>query len=123
MAQSAMRGIRKKTAEQLRDEKFRRQILTFEAKGEKLRENFGADVFVLVRRKGRVRVYTSRKSLSNPEWPPQREEIAKHYPLPMVKTSETFQLSGKEAKLSLSTFLAEDGFTRQKTTQMFHGMK
>lgn len=119
-----MQGIKKKkTAEQLSDERFRRQILTFEAKGDKLRENFGADVFVLVRRKGRVRVYTSRKSLGDPEWPLRREEIARHYPLPMVKTSETFRFSGKEAKLSLSTFLAEDGVTRQETSQMFHGMK
>jgi hypothetical protein len=109
-----MRGIRKKTAEQLNDENFRRQIQTFEAKGDKLRENFGADVFVLVRRKGRVRVYTSRQSLGDPEWPLRREEIAKHYPLPMIKTPVTFQRSEKEAKLTLSTFLAKNGGTRQE---------
>ena len=115
MAQASMRGTRKKTVEQLSDENFRRQILTFEAKGDKLRENFGADVFVLVRRKGRVRVYTSRKSLGDLEWPLQREEITKHYPLPMVKTSETFQCREKEAKFTQSTSQAEDRGTRKGT--------
>lgn len=68
---TSMHGIKKKkTAEQLSDERFRRQILTFEAKGDKLRENVGADVFVLIRRKGRLRVYTSRRFLGDPEWPP-----------------------------------------------------
>lgn len=103
MAQPCIREIKKKTGEQRSGENFRRQILTFEAKGDKLREDFGADVFVLVRRKGRIRVYTSRKSLSDSEWPLPREAIAEHYPLPMVKTSDTFRCRAKEAKHNLST--------------------
>jgi hypothetical protein len=99
LADSSKRGIKKKTAEQLKDENFRRQILTFRAKGDTLRGKFGADVFVLVRRKGKLMVYTSRNSLDDPQWPLQPEEIARYYPLPMITTYK--------ANFTLSTFQVE----------------
>jgi hypothetical protein len=87
---SSKRGITKKTAEQLKDENFRRQKLTFAEKGDRLRV-FDADVFILVRRKGKLMIYTSRNSLDNPQWPLRPEEIARYYPLPVIKTPETFE--------------------------------
>jgi len=114
MADSSKRGIKKKTAEQLKDENFRRQILTFEEKGDKLREDFGADVFVLVRRKGKVRVYTSRNSLDDPQWPLRLEEIARYYPLPVIKTSSTSH--ERKAKIRLSKFQEEDVRPKEETS-------
>lgn len=81
----------KKTAEQLRDENFRRQNLTFAEKGDRLGEEFGADVFILVRRKGKLTVYTSRNSLDDPRWPLRPEDIASYYPK-LIKTPETFKI-------------------------------
>lgn len=66
-------------------------MLTFEAKGDTLREDFDADVFILIRRKGKIRVYTSRNSLCNLQWPLKKEEIAKYYPMPVVKTPNNFE--------------------------------
>lgn len=86
---SSKRGITK-TAEQLKDENFRRQQLTFAEKGDRLRA-FDADVFILVRRKGKLMIYTSRNSLDDPQWPLRPEEIARYYPLPVIKTPETFE--------------------------------
>jgi len=60
----------KKTPKQLEDENFRRQSVTFEEKADRLREEFGADVFLLVRRKGKLTGYTSSMALDDPRWPP-----------------------------------------------------
>lgn len=65
LAGASKRGIKKKTTDQLKDENFRRQIQTFGAKGDLLRKAFGADIFVLVRRKGKHMVYTSRNSVED----------------------------------------------------------
>ncbi len=91
---SSKRGITKKTTEQLRDENFRRQNCTYAEKGDRLRE-FGADVFVLVLRKGKLTIYTSRNSLDDPQWPLRREEIASYYPK-LIKTPETFKICEKK---------------------------
>jgi hypothetical protein len=87
---SSKRGITKKTAEQLKNKNFRRQRLTFAEKGDRLRA-FDADVFILVRRKGKLVMYTSRSSLDDSQWPLRPEEIARYYPLPVIKTPETFE--------------------------------
>jgi hypothetical protein len=63
---SSKRGITKKTAEQLKDENFRRQKTIFTEKGDRLRE-FNANIFILLRRKGKLTIYTSRKSLNDPQ--------------------------------------------------------
>jgi hypothetical protein len=114
MAESSK--IKKKTAEQLRDENFRRQILTFEAKGDTLTEDFNADVFVLVKRKGKLRVYTSRASLDDPQWPLRPEDIARYYPLPVIKTSDTFKSCERKAKVTLSTLQAEHVRPKEETS-------
>ena len=80
----------KKTAEQLKDENFRRQKRTFAEKGDRLRK-LDADVFILLRRKGKLTIYTSRDRLDDPLWPLRQEDIARYYPLPVVKTAETFK--------------------------------
>jgi hypothetical protein len=85
----------KKTAEQLRDENFCRQNLTFAEKGDRLREDFGADVFILVRRKGKLTIYTSRNALDDPQWPLRPEETASYYPK-LIKTPETFKIREKK---------------------------
>jgi hypothetical protein len=114
MAESSK--IKKKTAEQLRDENFRRQILTFEAKGDTLTEDFSADVFLLVKRKGKLRVYTSRASLDDPQWPLRREEIARYYPLPVIKTSNIFTNRERKAKIMRSTFQAGSVRPKEETS-------
>jgi hypothetical protein len=114
MAESSK--IKKKTTEQLRDENFRRQIVTFETKGDTLRGEFGADVFVLVRRKGKLMVYTSRTSLDDPQWPLRPEEIVTYYPLPVIKTSDTFKSCEKEAKVTLSILQAEHVRPKEETS-------
>lgn len=93
---SSKGGITKKTAEQLRNENFRRQNLTYAEKGNRLRKDFGADVFILVRRKGKLTIYTSRNSLDDPQWPLRPEEIASYYPR-LIRTPETFKVREKEA--------------------------
>jgi hypothetical protein len=80
----------KKTAEQLDDENFRRQNVTFAEKAERRREEFGADVFILVRRKGKLMVYTSRNSLDDRQWPLRGREITNYYPK-TIKTPETLR--------------------------------
>jgi len=87
---SSKRGTTKKTAEQLKDENFRRQKETIAEKGERLRK-FDADVFILVKRKGKLMIYTSRNSLDDPQWPLRLEEIARYYSLPMIMSPETFE--------------------------------
>lgn len=77
---------KKRTAEELKNENFRRQLLTYESKADTLRDNFQADIYFLVRRKGKLRVYTSRSSLSDSHWPLLPEQIAEYYPLPVIKT-------------------------------------
>ena len=68
MAQSPFkREVTKKTAEQLDDENFRRQNMSFAEKADRLREEFSADVFMLVRRREKLIVYTSRDSLNDPQ--------------------------------------------------------
>jgi hypothetical protein len=62
---SSKREIPRKTAEQLKDENFRRQKIKLAEKGDRLRK-FDADVFMLVRRKGKLTIYTSRTSLEDP---------------------------------------------------------
>jgi len=89
------RGITKKTAEQLRDENFRRQNLTYAEKGDRLRADFGADVFILVLRKGKLTIYTSRNSLDDPQWPLRPEEIASYYPK-LIRTPETLKIREKK---------------------------
>ena len=92
---SSKRGIMKKTAEQLRDENFRRQNVTYAEKGDRFREDFGADVFILVLRKGKLTIYTSRNSLDDPQWPLRPEEIASYYPK-LIRTPETFKIHEKK---------------------------
>ena len=92
---SSRQGITKKTAEQLKDENFRRQKIKLAEKGDRLRK-FDADVFMLVRRKGKLTIYTSRNSLDDPQWPLRPEEIARYYPLPVIKTPETFKNHGRK---------------------------
>ena len=94
-ASSSEREATKKTANQLNDENFRRQNVTFAEKAERLREEFGADVFILVRRKGRLMVYTSRNSLDDPQWPLRPGEIANYYPKSM-KMPETLKIAEKK---------------------------
>jgi hypothetical protein len=89
---SSERQVTKKTAEQLNDENFRRQNIKFAEKADRLREEFGADVFILVRRKGKLKVYTSRDSLDDPQWPLRPGEIANYYPK-LIKTPETLKTS------------------------------
>jgi hypothetical protein len=60
----------KKTAKQLKDENFRRQEKTFIKKGDRLRK-LNANVFILLRRKGKLTIYTSRDRLDDPLWPLQ----------------------------------------------------
>jgi hypothetical protein len=69
----------KKTIQQLTDENFGRQNISFLEEGDRLWEDFGADVFMLVRRKGNLTGNTSRSSLDDPQWPLRPEEIAKYY--------------------------------------------
>jgi hypothetical protein len=88
---SSEREVTKKTAEQVNNENFRRQNVTFAKKADRLREEFGADVFILVRRKGKLLVYTSRDSLDDPQWPLQPGEIADYYPK-LIKTPETLKV-------------------------------
>lgn len=102
MAESSKQAIKRKTAEQIRDENFRRQNLTFAAKGDKLRREFEADVFVLIRRKGKLMVYTSRNSLDDPQWPLRPEQIARYYPLPVIKTPATFKSCKRKQEYTLS---------------------
>jgi len=94
---SSEREVTKKTAEQLNDENFRRQNVTFAEKADRLREEFGADVFILVRRKGKLLVYTSRDSLDDPQWPLRRGEITDYYPK-LVKTPETLKILKRSRK-------------------------
>jgi hypothetical protein len=63
---SSKREVTKKTAERLDDENFRRQNVTLVEKADRIRELFGANVFILVWRKGKFIVYTSRNSLNDP---------------------------------------------------------
>ena len=88
----------KKTAEQLTDDNFRRQNITFEKKGYRL-SGFDADVFILVRRKGKLSGFTSRSCLNDPHWPPKLEEIAKHYPLPIISLKRVVILSTSSTRL------------------------
>jgi hypothetical protein len=94
---SSEREVTKKTAEQLNDENFRRQNVTFAEKADRLREEFGADVFILVRRKGKLLVYTSCDSLDDPRWPLRPGEIADYYPK-LIKTPETLKILKKKPK-------------------------
>ena len=80
MAESSTRQVPKKTAEQLKDKNYRRQKLTFKQKGDTLRKEFGADIFILLRQKGKLEIYISRDSLINTRWPLQLDEIAEYYP-------------------------------------------
>jgi hypothetical protein len=90
--------ITKKTTEQLDDENFRRQNETFAEKADRLRKDFGADVFILVRRKGKLTGYTSRDSLDDPRWPLRPEEIANYFPK-LMKTPETLMVLKRRRKL------------------------
>jgi len=103
---SSKRGITKKTAEQLKDENFRRQKETIAEKGDRLRK-FDADVFILVKRKGKLMIYTSRNSLDDPQWPLRLEEIATYYPLPVIKTPETFESHERRQNIISQTFPRE----------------
>lgn len=64
-------------------------------KGDTFRSEFGADVFILVRQKGKLEVYTSRNSLDDPQWPLRPEEIASYYPK-LIKTPGTFKIREKK---------------------------
>lgn len=90
-ASISKRDASTKTAEQLDDENFRRQNVTFAEKADRFREDFGADVFTLVRRKGKLMVYTSRNSLDDPQWPLRPGEIANYFPK-VIKTPEIMKI-------------------------------
>jgi hypothetical protein len=68
--------IKKKTKEQLVNENFRRQNKSLAKKGNKLTK-FEADVYILVRRKGNITIYTSLEDprLEDPRWPLRPEDI------------------------------------------------
>lgn len=89
---------REKTADQLDDENFRRQRVTLVEKADRFRELFGADVFILVRRKGKLMVYTSRNSLNDPQWPLRPGQIETYFPK-STKTPETFTILKGKRKL------------------------
>jgi hypothetical protein len=57
--------IKKKTADQFNDKNFRRQNVIFAKKVNKFKKEFSADIFILVRRKGKLLIYTSRDSLND----------------------------------------------------------
>jgi hypothetical protein len=82
---SSKREIPRKTAEQLKDENFRRQNIKLAEKGDRLR-TFDADVFMLVRRKGKLTIYTSRTSLEDPQAAMQRGQH-RHRMLPMLASA------------------------------------
>lgn len=67
------RGI-KKTDEQRKDENFRRLKKTLTKRGDNLRK-FEADVYVQLRRKGKISIYTSRKE--DLRWPLRTEDIVR----------------------------------------------
>jgi hypothetical protein len=52
-------------------------------------------------------VYTSRNSLDDPQWSLQPQENATYYPLPVIKTPDTFKSCERKAKTMLQTFQAE----------------
>ena len=56
------------------DEKFRNRKNNILKKGDELRLLCGADVYILLRRKGRLYEY---KSIDRPSWPPSSEEIVR----------------------------------------------
>ncbi|KAI9774178.1 MAG: hypothetical protein M1839_001880 [Geoglossum umbratile] len=69
------------------DEKFRKRKNNILKKGDELRLLCGADVFILLRRKGRYYTY---KSTDQPSWPPTLEKIDQSYPPPVKKTPIEF---------------------------------
>src|SRR5437762_9682502 len=96
------------------DEKFRKRKNNILKKGDELRLLCGADVFILLRRKGRYYTY---KSTDQPSWPPTLEQIVrtvgtcfyiiyqipKHmqdqsYPLPVKKTPIEFDQGLKSVR-------------------------
>jgi hypothetical protein len=89
-----------KTPEQLHNENFRRQNITFVEKADRLRKEFGADMFVLIRRKGKLTVYTSRDSLIDSQWPLQLRDITDYYPKTM-KTPETIECRQRNRNLRI----------------------
>ena len=84
-----------KTRKQLDNENFRRQTLTLAKKGNRLKEAYDADVFILVRRKGKLTVYTSCESLDDPQWPLLPEKIKSYYPLPTIQTHAKCNVSNE----------------------------
>ena len=69
--------IKKKTKEQLKNENFRRQNKSLTKRGNKLTK-FEADVYIQVRRKGKITIYTSLEDpLEDPSWPLRPEDVVR----------------------------------------------
>jgi hypothetical protein len=56
-------------------EKFRRRKISVLKKADDLHRFFGADVFFVIRKKGKYYAYISAEK---PHWPPTKEQIVSH---------------------------------------------
>ncbi|MCJ1426158.1 hypothetical protein MMC29_004060 [Sticta canariensis] len=82
---------KKKSKEQQKSENFRRQVETILCKCHRL-SGFDAEVYFHVRRKGKSNIFTTYQ-----DGPPGSKEIARYYPLPVIKRPQDYQ---KETKSS-----------------------
>ena len=86
------------------NENFRKQKETFLEKANRLKRNFDADCYILIRRNGRFYIYTST---NQPSWPPNPQDLVgpllsitirniltvlkeRIYPVPVKKTPAHF---------------------------------
>ncbi|OCK90182.1 uncharacterized protein K441DRAFT_666611 [Cenococcum geophilum 1.58] len=69
------------------NENFRKQKETFLQKANRLKRDYDADCYILIRRNGRFYTYTS---IDQPSWPPNPQDLEKFYPAPVKKTPAHF---------------------------------
>ncbi|KAH6667811.1 hypothetical protein B0J14DRAFT_658590 [Halenospora varia] len=78
-------------------ENFRRRKINLISKADDLHRFFGADIFLVIRKRGRYCAYYSREEL---DWPPTKEQLEHSHPLPKIRTPADFDVTKGDDKVA-----------------------
>ncbi|KAK1712234.1 uncharacterized protein BDZ83DRAFT_105201 [Colletotrichum acutatum] len=77
-------------------ENFTKATKNLLARCDRIREQYGADVYIQVRRMHKHYTYTSS---NEPSWPKTKAEMERMYPIPITRTPQDF--AGKRSRASV----------------------